>query len=159
MRSSQSQDRGSRVTLQTIDSNNWRDVAALAVTEAQQAFVAEPSYYLALCCYGDDWRPLAICMDGRIIGFIMWTVDPEDASCWLGGILIDQAYQRHGHGRAAVRAAITLLSEEHGYQDFALSYTPSNTAAKHLYETLGFVETDEWEGVEIVARLSVDDLM
>ena len=158
MGSSTSQDGESRVTLHTVISENWRDVAALEVTEAQRAFVAEPSYYLALCCYGDDWHPLAISTDARVIGFMMWAVDPADGSCWLGGILIDQAYQGQGYGREAVRGAITMLSEADGYQDFALSYSLSNTAAQHLYETLGFVETDEWEGDEIVARLSVADL-
>ncbi len=52
-----------------------------------------------------------------------------------------------------------MRSEAEGYQDFALSYSPSNTRAKHLYETLGFVETDDWEGNEIVARLSVEGLI
>ena len=104
MRSSRSQDTESRVTLHTVTSDNWRDVAALELTEVQRAFVAEPSCYLALCCYGDDWHPLAISTD-------------------------------------------------------ALSYSPSNTAARHLYQTLGFIETGAWEGDEIVARLSVDDLM
>jgi diamine N-acetyltransferase len=88
---------------------------------------------------------------------MMWAVDKADGSCWLGGILVDQAYQRQGYGRQAVRAAVMMLSETEGYQDFALSYHPSNTAARHLYETLGFEETGEWEGDEIVARLTVDD--
>ena len=152
-----SEDRRRRVTLQAVTSENWRDVAALQVTESQQAFVAEPSYYLALCCYGGDWCPLAIHADGRVIGFMMWAVDEADGSCWLGGILIDQAYQRQGYGRRAVRAAVMMLSETEGYQDFALSYHPSNTAARRLYATLGFEETGEWEGDEIVARLTVDD--
>ena len=147
-----------RVSLNAVSSDNWRDVAALEVTEAQRAFVAEPSYYLALCCYGNDWHPLAICADARVIGFIMWAVDPADGSCWLGGMLIDQVCQGQGYGREAVRAAIMMLWEADGYQDFALSYSPSNTRARHLYEMLGFVETDEWEGDEIVARLSVDEL-
>ena len=158
MSSHSSQDRERCVTLHAVTSDNWRDVAALQVTESQQAFVAEPSYYLALCCYGDDWRPLAISTDGRVIGFMMWAVDETDGSCWLGGILIDQAYQRQGYGRQAVRAAIVTLSEADGYEDFALSYHPSNAAARHLYETLGFEETGEWEGDEIVARLTVEHL-
>ncbi|HSJ53327.1 MAG TPA: GNAT family N-acetyltransferase [Anaerolineae bacterium] len=33
---------------------------------------------------------------------MMWAVDPVDDSCWLGGILIDQSYQRKGYGRQAV---------------------------------------------------------
>lgn len=158
MRSSESRDWGSRLTLHTVGSENWRDVAALEVTEPQRAFVAEPSYYLALCCYGDGWRPLAICTGERVIGFMMWAVDPADGSCWLGGILIYQAHQTQGYGREAVRGAIRMLSEGEGYRDFALSYSPSNTVAKHLYATLGFLETGEWEGDEIVARLSVADL-
>jgi len=48
-----------------------------------------------------------------------------------------------------------MLSNEYGYEDFALSYQPTNVVAKHLYYSLGFSETDEWEGDEIVARLSL----
>jgi predicted GNAT family acetyltransferase len=46
-----------------------------------------------------------------------------------------------------------MLAEEHGHRHFALSYNPDN-AAKHLYHELGFTETNEWEGDEVVARLS-----
>ena len=35
--------------LHPVDRDNWREVAKLEVTEAQREFVAEPSYYLALC--------------------------------------------------------------------------------------------------------------
>ena len=148
-----------RVSLHAVSSENWRDVASLQVTEVQRLFVAEPSCYLARCCCGKDWHPLAIYTDARVIGFMIWALDPADGSCWLGGALIDQACQGQGYGREAVRAAIRVLSEAEGYQDFALSYSPSNTRAKHLYETLGFVETDDWEGNEIVARLSVEGLI
>lgn len=158
MSSRTSQDGKSCVALRAVDRENWREVAALEVTKAQRAFVAQPTYYLALCCYGDDWRPLAIYADGRVIGFMMWAVDETDGSCWLGGILIDRAYQRRGYGREAVLAAVTMLSEAEGYQDFALSYSPLNNVAQHLYRTLGFVETDRREGDELVARLSVEDL-
>ncbi|MBU1746447.1 MAG: N-acetyltransferase [Chloroflexi bacterium] len=103
------------VILRPVNGGNWRDITKLKVTEAQREFVAEPCYYLALCCYGDDWRPLAIYLDER---------------------------------------AIAMLAEEHGYQHFALSYRPNNSA-KHLYRMLGFIEADEWEDDEVVARLSL----
>lgn len=144
-----------RVTVQAVTNDNWRDVANLKVAEPQREFVAEPSYYLALCCYSDIWRPLAIYLGGQVIGFLMWGVDPADNSCWLGGILIDHTYQRRGYGRKAIQAAMTLLTEEHGYQHFALSYSPDNSA-KALYHQLGFIETNEWEGDEVVARLSLE---
>ena len=146
-----------RIALRPVNRDNWRDVAKLAVSEAQREFVAEPCYYLALCNYGGDWRPLAICLEERVIGFMMWAIDPADESCWLGGILIDQSVQRRGYGRQAVQASIRLLHGEYGHRSFALSYQPANLAAKTLYSKLGFKETNEWEGDEIVARMSVTE--
>jgi diamine N-acetyltransferase len=154
--SSTSKNNETLVTLRPINRDNWREVAKLRVSELQREFVAEPCYYLALCCYGGLWKPLAICLGDKVIGFLMWAVDPVDGSCWLGGILIDQSYQRRGYGRQAIQAAIAMLTNEHGCQSFALSYSPDNPA-KHLYQELGFNETDEWEDDEIVARLSITE--
>ena len=142
-----------QVTLHPVDQSNWRAIANLQVFETQREFVAEPCSYLALCCYGQDWQPLAICLGEQVVGFMMWSTDPADGSCWLGGIMIDQGLQKRGYGREAIQAAIGMLHEMHGYQNFALSYQPANQVAKHLYRELGFVETDEWEDDEVVARL------
>jgi diamine N-acetyltransferase len=146
-------DSKTQLTLRPVNSENWRQVAALKVTEEQRQFVAEPTYYLALCYYGTIWNPLAIYLDEQVIGFLMWGIDPADGSCWFGGFIIDQPYQGRGYGRQALQTAMTMLAQEHGYQQFALSYQPANEAGKHLYSTLGFVETDEWVDDEVVARL------
>jgi diamine N-acetyltransferase len=143
-----------QVTLRPVDRDNWREIARLTVAGSQREFVAEPSYYLALCCYDGEWQPLAVCLLDRVIGFLMWAVDPADGNCWLGGILVDQSYQRRGYGRQAIQGAINMLAKDHGFQHFALSYSPENDA-KRLYHQLGFAETDEWEDDEIVARLSL----
>jgi diamine N-acetyltransferase len=144
-----------QISLREVNQDNWRDITRLKVSETQREFVAEPSYYLALCCYGGDWHPLAICFDEQVIGFMMWAIDPADGSCWLGGILVDQSMQKRGYGKLAVQAAMTMLKGKHGHTNFALSYQPANHVAKHLYSKLGFVETAEWEGDEVVARLSL----
>jgi diamine N-acetyltransferase len=144
-----------QVTLHPVDQSNWRAIANLKVFETQREFVAEPCSYLALCCYGQDWQPLAICLGDQVIGFMMWSTHPADGSCWLGGILIDRGMQRHGYGRQAIQAAIRMLYGKYGHRDFALSYQPANLIAKRLYSKLGFIETDEWEDDEIVARLSL----
>jgi len=145
------------ISLHPVSYDNWRNVANLKVSEIQREFVAEPSYYLALCCYGGDWHPLAICLGEQVIGFMMWTTDPADVSCWLGGIIIDQRMQKRGFGEQSVKEAIRMLQRKHGYSDFALSYQPGNLAAKHLYTKLGFIEMNEWEDNEIVARLSLTE--
>lgn len=143
--------KASSVQLCPVDTNNWRAVKALEVFETQQEFVAEPAHYLCLCAYGDDWNPIGVLLEDKVIGFLMWAYDDDERNCWLGGIIIDKAYQRQGYGRVAIQAAIQLLSNTHGYKKFALSYQPQNPAKK-LYAELGFVETDEWEDDEIIAR-------
>ena len=146
-----------QVSLRPVSHDNWRNIANLKVSEAQRKFVADPCYYLALCCYGEDWHPLAIYVDEQVIGFVMWAIDSADESCWLGGILVDQRMQKRGYGKRAVQAAITMLNGKYGYRNFALSYQPANLIAKHLYSKLGFKEMDEWEDDEIVARLSLPE--
>ncbi len=140
-----------RLTLTPVGADEWRDVAALEVTEAQRAFVAAPTFYLALCAYGGLWHPLAVLLGERVIGFVMWAVDPDDGSCWLGGLFIDRRHQRRGHGRQAVEAALDLLAREGGHLRFALSYAADNPA-KSLYAALGFEETTECVDDEVVAR-------
>lgn len=140
-----------RVDVRDVDADTWRDVAALSVEPEQRSFVAEPAYYLALCCYS-IWHPLAVSVDGTVVGFMMWAIDDDDGSCWLGGILVDQAQQGKGFGRAAVREALSLLSDRTGASEFALSYQPSNERARALYLSMGFVETGEVADDEVVAR-------
>lgn len=136
-----------------VDASTWRAVADLEVDPAQRRFVAEPSRYLALCAYGGDWAPLAVRLGDEVVGMLMWAIDPEDGACWLGGVLIDRRWQRRGIGRSAVAAALVRLAEQGRVAGFALSYHPDNAVARRTYRTLGFVETGETEGDEVVARL------
>lgn len=141
------------VTIRAVGPDNWRDVAALQVEDHQREYVAEPAYYLALCCYGGLWHPLAVLAGEQVIGFLMWALDDADGSCWLGGIIIDHRWQRRGFGRKAVEATIQLLAKENGFRDFALSYQPVNETARRSYAAVGFRETGEYEDDEVVARL------
>ena len=145
------------ITLRPVDRTNWHAVVALRITPAQQATVSELSHLLLLCHYDETWHPLAVYRDGTVIGFLMWGLDPNDGSCWLRGVRIDQRWQGQGYGKAAVQAALDLLASVHGCRHFVLAYKPANTVARHLYQTLGFVETDEWMDGEVVARLRLAD--
>jgi diamine N-acetyltransferase len=139
--------------LAPVGPKNWRSVSSLEVAPEQRDFVMSPIYYLALCAYDDiGWRPLAITVDGTVVGFLMWAVDPADGSCWLGGVMIDRRYQGRGYGRQAMQLALDRLAERHGFTEFALSYNPKNTAARALYASLGFCDTDAREDAEIIAR-------
>lgn len=142
-----------QIELVDVTAANWRDAADLEVAEDQRAFVAPVSRYLCLCHYGGLWRPLAIVSGGAVVGFVMWAVDPDDHSGWIGGLVIGRQHQRRGHARAAVAALLERLRREQSCPSAALSYSPDNLAARALYASLGFTETGEREDDELVARL------
>jgi len=54
-----------------------------------------------------------------------------------------------------MEAILGFLAEQ-GARRVALSYEPENTVARRLYESLGFRETGETEGEEVVARLTLE---
>jgi diamine N-acetyltransferase len=145
------------ITLHPVDRTNWRAVERVQVAPEQREFSSDTAHYLLLCAFGGDWRPLAVLLGDRVIGFLMWAVDEADGSCWLGGICIDRSEQGRGYGRQAILEAVALLSREHGFRHFALSYNPANAVAVHLYRSLGFVETGELEDDLTVARLILAD--
>lgn len=146
-----------RVRLLDVDSTNWRDVAAVNSRPGQEQFVATVEHYLCLAHYGDDWNPLAIESEGEIVGHVMWAVDEEDDSVWLGGLVIDAESQGKGIGRATVMAFLERFTNE-GRTNIALSYSPENLIARGLYLDIGFVETGEMGDDEVVARYQRNSL-
>lgn len=93
-----------------------------------------------------------VVLDGdEVVGFVMWGVDPEDESFWIGGLVIDRRSQRRGYGRAVVARLLEQAAAD-GHREVALSYDPENTVARSLYASMGFVETGEISDNETVAR-------
>jgi diamine N-acetyltransferase len=139
------------IELAEVTAANWRDVAAIAAHPDQQRFVAPTTHYLCLCHYGGQWKPLAVAAGGRVVGFVMWAED-TDRSRWIGGLVVDASAQRRGIGRMVVQALLDRFAAEPDCRQAALAYHPDNLAARSLYASLGFVEGDEWEDDETVAR-------
>ncbi len=143
------------IQLTAVTAANWRACADLEVTAEQQAFVSPVTRYLCLCHYGAVWSPLAVTVHEAVVGFVMWAVDPDDGSGWIGGLVIGREHQGRGFGRAAVLALLERLRREQGCTSAALSYAADNAGARSLYESLGFCETGEREDEELVARLTL----
>lgn len=144
------------VRIVPVGHGNWRAVADLEVAEDQRQFVGPTTGYLALTHLGDQgWAPLAILADGELVGFMMWAHDPTDDACWVGGVLVDRAHQRRGHGRSAMQALIGMARES-GAPSVKLSYDSENSVARTLYASLGFRETGETVGDEIVVALNLE---
>ncbi|SKB09991.1 GNAT family N-acetyltransferase [Aeromicrobium choanae] len=147
------------VVLSPATAENWRDIARVRPLESQSEWVAEPTYYLCLSAYDGLWRSCAVrTEDGTTVGHVMWAVDPDDDSHWIGGLVIDAERQGEGLGRATVEALLTLWEREEPslsgteYREAALSVSAGNEVALGLYRSLGFIETGELSDDEIVLR-------
>jgi diamine N-acetyltransferase len=131
--------------------DRWYKVPLASVSLWSRLILA--ARYLLLSMRENVWRSLAVHVDDAVVGHIMWGLD-EDGTHWLGGMLIDAAEQGKGLGRAVVRTITGWLAAEEGRRVIRLSYHPENTAARRLYESLGFTPTGALEDEEIVAELS-----
>ena len=88
-----------------------------------------------------------------------WDDAPEIAkgNYNLWRLMIDKSYQGLGFGKEAVRLALDFIrTRPCGEAEFCwLSYEPENNAARQLYRSFGFVETDKMDGEEIIAVMKL----
>ena len=114
------------VVLAPATSDNWRDIARVRAADHQRQWVADVTYYLCLSVYGGLWRSCAVLdQTGTTVGHVMWAVDPDDDSHWIGGLVVDAEHQGKGVGRATVEALLALWQD----QEPSLSGTPYHQAA------------------------------
>jgi diamine N-acetyltransferase len=145
--------------LAPVTSDNWRALARVRPTDDQQRWVSDVTFYLCLSAYDGLWRSCAVLDDGGApVGHVMWAVDPDDDSHWIGGLVIDAQHQGKGLGRATVEALLAMWEGQEPslsgtpYTQAALSVAPDNESALRLYRSLGFVETGEVSYDELVLR-------
>lgn len=133
-----------------ITPDNWR--LPLRVSSEQTGYVADRVTLLARAYAYRDFRSRAhlICAGETPVGMILFH-DGED--CYiLSELFIDARYQGKGYGRAATALALEQMRADGRYGKIILCYKVGNEAAKNLYESFGFVETDR-DGDEIIMEL------
>ncbi|WP_047984082.1 GNAT family N-acetyltransferase [Ornithinibacillus californiensis] len=157
------------IEFRPITWDNFDECIQLQLTEAQKEYLASNVYSLAQSYVAllNDKLPAmtyAIYHHETMIGFIMMYHDTAEENeygeepCY--GILrfmIDYRYQNKGYGKQAMKKAIAYLKTLPQGEATAiyLSYAPENTVAKHLYISLGFIETGIISDGESVARLQL----
>ncbi len=144
------------ITLYEVTRNNFQECIRLRPAPGQEHFVASTVYSLAEARVEPSLTPMAIYDGARMVGFTMWGRDPEDGRYWIVRLLIDQAEQGKGYGRAALMAVIERLRRLPDCTGISISYHPENRIAERLYESLGFKRTGETVGHEVVAKLDLE---
>ena len=113
---------------------------ALTLAETQKTFVMTPEGMRRALMRDDTFgftRSKMVCDMGSPC-----CAGLGQRSTFLWEYVIDHSYQGQGRGRAFLSALIALLRETYGANTLWTTYIWGNDAARRLYESLGFVETD-----------------
>jgi len=142
------------ITELTVD--NWREAADLDVDDSQRGFVAPNLRSIALSRFLPEWTPAAIYSGDTMVGFAFY--GPRAPQAWhIMRFMIDKRYQGKGYGKAAMRELIRIVKERApDCQVIDLSYVPENDVASKVYADVGFRETGEVHGGEVVAAIQLD---
>ena len=159
------------LNLRKINRNNVEAILKLEIFDNQKSFVATNTNsiieaYIAIT-ENNDVFTFGIYKDDTPIGFIMigFDVNSDDEGApsiakrnyniWR--LMIDKKFQGKGFGKKAINLALEFINTfPCGIAKYCwLSYEVDNEAARQLYKSVGFVETDEKDGEEIVAILKL----
>lgn len=153
------------IELRKITDDNFEECIKLEPKEDQKNFVASnisslAEAYVALTNNECIPMPYAVYDNDTMVGFIMLSFSEPDEfnsenAYWVWRLMIDRKYQGKGYGRETMTKALDLIRTfPHGQaSSVCLSYEPENTVAKGLYTSLGFRETGQTLGRELMARL------
>ena len=157
--------------LKKINRNNIGEILKLEVFDNQKSFVATNNSsiieaYIAIT-ENNHLFTFGIYKDETAIGFLMigFDVNSDDESApeiakgnyniWR--LMIDKKFQGKGFGKEAMDLALEFINAfPCGTAKYCwLSYESDNDVARQLYKSVGFVETEEKDGEEIVAILEL----
>ena len=144
------------ISLRQITRDTLDEVIALHVADEQQSYVASNLYSLAQAAVVPQFIPRAIYADEAPVGFVMYGFDVEEDAFCISRLMIDKAKQGKGYGRDAMRLVLADIREREPKRAVVyISFKPSNTAAKTLYESLGFVPDNREEDGETIYRFTL----
>lgn len=78
---------------------------------------------------------------GTLVGFALLKKYDENGY-FLWNYVIDAKYQNRGFGTEILRELISIMRDEYGADELSTTYIFGNGHAKHVYEKVGFIETD-----------------
>lgn len=153
--------RQSVVSLREVTQNTVRRVSLLDVGLGQDGLVAPNAFSIAQAHFHPEAWFRAIYADDEPVGFAMledWTQvadgsphlwrDAPYVSLWR--FMIDQRYQKHGFGAAAMRLLIAHARSRPGAKNMLLSFVPKENNPEEFYKRFGFERTGEMDGDEVV---------
>ena len=130
------------INLREITKDNLDDVLSLDVSEHQKDYVSSTVASLAQAyVHRNTAFPFAVYADNALVGFIMLGYYEARDQYTLWKFLIDKKYQNKGYGKEALKQGIQYLRNTFDAKEIYTGVSIGNEQAKHVYRSLGFVET------------------
>lgn len=79
--------------------------------------------------------------NGEAVGFFCYSVNVEDNTGFLKFIIVDGRKRGAGYGKKMLQLAVRYAFLLTGAESVGLNVFEENSAAKHCYESVGFIET------------------
>ncbi len=92
-------------------------------------------------CQKENVLAFDIYCDNLLIGFIM-VQNFDKVAYFLWNYAIDYKYQNQNYGTTALIEFIDFMKNTYQMSKMTTTYICGNKHAKHLYEKIGFIETD-----------------
>ncbi len=144
------------VVLREIDKEIWQECMNLVLRLEQGGLVAPHRYNTPVFAAEPEFVQYGIYSEGEIVGYAMYGRDPDDGEYWLYRLMIDQAHQGRGLGKAALEKMIQVMHERTGCKRIYAGYRPENYVAASFLWTMGFERTGQMLQGEYVTCLNLD---
>jgi len=143
------------ITFKPVDKDNWLDCVNLEVAAEQEDFVTNNTFSVLQSHYDYRNYPVAIYDNNIMVGFLMYLYDEDFKSYRLRRFMIGKDYQGNGYGTLALTELKRLIKDNYVSDTLYTSVKPENTAAKSLYEKVGFKNTGEMRWGEEILKVDL----
>lgn len=143
------------VVLKEVTKENWAECMNLTLRLEQGGLVAPNSYRFEEFKAEPTFVQVGIYCQDEIVGYAMYGVDPDDGKYWIFRLMIDEAHQGRGYGKAALAEIINRLRMMPDCDEIFVGYRPDNCRAASMYGGFNFARTGQMLCGEFIARLDL----
>ncbi len=142
------------VSLREVTAETVRAICNLSVHPGQTRCVAPNAVSIAQAYFEPKAWFRAIYADETPVGFVMLYDDADNKEYFLWRLMIASNEQGKGYGKQAVELLIDQVRTRPGAEHLGVSCV-QNDGPLEFYRKLGFRETGEVEGDEVILRLQL----
>ncbi len=146
------------IHLRKITEENFIDAFNLKLAPEQERFVSHPIRSLAQAyVYREQCQPFGIYEGQTMVGYVMVIYDYDVPEYDIWHMMIEQAEQGRGYGKAALDRVLDYIREKPfgSSNRVTLTCNKENIRALTMYKSKGFAETGVTDGEEIELSLMI----